>query len=144
MKTLVISAFAAFLAVGCGSVDALQTSDAGTGGTGDVAEGGADALPDTAPTRPLNAGCTSDTQCSSGFCATASGTTGTCCTGRPDACNTCVGGYLTPVQDGYSCSPNNTCVGDVLEMNQCRGGVCMVVSVQCAPGKCTPSYCPQS
>jgi hypothetical protein len=118
------------LALGCGSVSAVH-SDAGAdsgsaagaegggthggGGTSGAAGGGG--LGGTVVTtgggggagaaggangRALGAGCTDDSQCSSGICgkASASDTSGTCCTGRPTSCSSCVGGYLTPVEDG--------------------------------------------
>jgi hypothetical protein len=107
MKTVAILIL---LTAGCGSVDAARVSDAGgTGGAAgqvtvaDSGAGGAAGAPEPdGGRRPLGAGCIDDTQCASGICGKASSTdtAGSCCDGRPDTCNTCVGGYITPVQDG--------------------------------------------
>ena len=102
------------LVVGCGSVDASKADGAaGAGGNGSaggsagqVGAGGT-GLTDTTTdggSRPLGAGCTADSQCSSGICgkAASTDTAGSCCNGRPDSCSACVGGYITPVQNGTS------------------------------------------
>ena len=113
-KYLVLACIVA--AIGCGDVTAELGPDGGAagaggaGGAGGAAAGGAtgvdagDAGGADGGTRPLAAGCVDDSQCSSGICGKASSTdtAGSCCNGRPDACNTCVGGYLTPAQDGTS------------------------------------------
>jgi hypothetical protein len=112
------------------------------------------------PGRPNGAGCVSDSQCLSGICAKASATdtSGACCDGRPDTCNTCVGGFKTPLQDdstvdacnvcragkitplkdGTACAAPD-CVGDVKYLGVwyrsaryqfCAGGHCSVVVVR--------------
>jgi hypothetical protein len=85
---------------------------AGSAGSTDAATAGG--------SRPLGAGYTDDSQCSSNICgkAASTDTAGSCCNGRPDVCNVCnvcTGGYLTPVQNGTS------------------AGLCM----QCESGKAT-------
>lgn len=117
-----IAIVACLVVLGCGSVSKAP-SDAGSdsesaGGVGGVGgsglsgsaghgvggDSGAAGKDGGAGGRPLGAGCTDDSQCTSAVCAKAmsTDTSGICCAGRPDACNTCVGGYLTPVQDGTS------------------------------------------
>lgn len=98
---------------GCGSVVSEAEADAGSAGTGAAGTAAeSDASHDVfamttgaagiGPTRrPLGAGCSVDAECGSGICTTAGDTgTKTCCSGRSDTCNTCVGGYKTPVLNG--------------------------------------------
>lgn len=97
------------------------------------------------PMRPLGAGCTTDTQCASSICAKASptATSGMCCNGRPDGCNTCVGGYVTPGADGMACG-TSLCGGakhvvpgetepqsTTATWSTCHAGVCVAKTVDC-------------
>lgn len=94
---------------GCGGVDAGGLGDVDGGNRGGAGgnvivtgSGGSGGMTVDGGGRPLGAGCLDDSQCTSTICgkASATDTAGMCCNGRPDTCNTCVGGYLTPVQDG--------------------------------------------
>ena len=107
----------------------------GTAGTGGAAgEGAAGSSVDGASGRPLGAGCTADTDCTSSICAKASATAtaGMCCNGRPDTCSTCIGGYRTVVQDNTSVDACRVCRGGQITAladgtgagacNTCKGG----------------------
>lgn len=124
-------------AVGVGGTGGAAGSSGGAGGVGGAAGAAG------APGRPLTAGCIDDGQCASGFCAKASGSTsGMCCSGRPDVCNTCIGGYLTPITDGNSCDNGGVCGVNSWQGHKCIGGFCTLYTVQC-PGGCTVDYCKQ-
>lgn len=142
---------------------AMQIDGGGAGATGAAGTVGTEK-------RPLAAGCSADDQCGSGICAATSDGSRACCTGRPDACNTCIGGYKTPIADGaVTCGtcragelvallPDGTkcgesCGGTVLPtgfgnssyttlaMNStCRAGVCTETVTDCAQKAC-PSDC---
>ncbi|HEV3059598.1 MAG TPA: hypothetical protein VGY48_15215 [Vicinamibacterales bacterium] len=101
--------------------------DGGTGGTGGA--GGA-------PSRPLGAGCSADNQCGSGICVMQLDGAKACCDGVPDACNTCVGGYKTPLSDGTGCGGTATCDGTDRKWNLCKSGVCTAEVVHCATALC--------
>jgi hypothetical protein len=137
--------------MGCGSVDARVDADGGTGGAGGAGDavvvGTADAgtggsggttIDGAAgsPGRPLGAGCTTDGQCGSGVCDSA---TSMCCSGRADSCNVCTGGYLTPKKDGTSCG-GGLCDGVAPYVGErsctatnyvCMNGVCSTTTVNC-------------
>ena len=83
-----------------GSAGAASAKDAGPEHAGSTGSGGTTIVDaaDGVPARPLGAGCSADTDCGSGICDLNG--SHACCDGRPDACNTCVGGYKTPVQNG--------------------------------------------
>ena len=126
-----------------GAAGSVGSAGNGGGAAGATGAGGAAG----SPGRPLGAGCTDDTQCGSDVCAktSASATSGTCCSGKPDACNTCVGGYLTPVQDGTACG-GGLCDGVAPYVGQksctatnlvCMGGACTMTTVNC----CTKLGC---
>ena len=152
---------------GAGGHDGVA-GGAGVSGAAGAAGGAGGALAG----RPLGAGCTDDTDCGSGICAKASltDTTGVCCDGRPDACNTCMGGYKTavndgpvacgvcehgtllPMQDGTACG--SSCAGpkmlsgfgptatyQTLAVNStCHAGVCVPVTTDCSTMTC-PAGC---
>jgi hypothetical protein len=153
--------------IGCGSVntyglDSGVTGEAGaavvTGAAGDSPDGsvrgdrvgatgggGAGGAAGGAAERPLGAGCVDDSQCGSKICAKSmpSATSGMCCDGRPDACNTCVGGYKTPGADGSSCGasicdgPKHMVPGEsapwptVAKWSTCHAGTCVMQTADC-------------
>ena len=134
----------------------------------------AEVKPETMPARPLGAGCAEDSQCGSGICVSGSsgGGGGVCCNGRPSACSTCTGGYVTPkpdgstgcgvcragklvdvVADGESCG--ETCGGPlgpgydgaltaqtVAIRSVCRAGLCVTTETDCSKKVC-PATCNQ-
>lgn len=111
--------------------DAGVDSGAGTGGAGGTTVTGTGGAAGD-PGRPLGAGCTTDDQCGSGICDSA---TSVCCSGRADSCNTCIGGYLTPKKDGTSCGI--ACNGSAFTQSTCQTGVCTAS----APMDCTQRFC---
>jgi hypothetical protein len=147
------------LVVSCGSVTARSTDGgSGTGGdstggshggggasgaAGGVATDGA-AGTDGGAARPLGSGCTDDSQCSSAICGKASttDTSGTCCTGRPSACSSCVGGYIAPMQDGTSVGLCAMCEGGQV-MNLSDGTPCGTAGPRSVrPPSCGPPDSP--
>lgn len=101
---------------------------------------------DVVTLRPLGAGCTTNDQCTSSVCAKNPGdSSGMCCDHQNDACNTCVGGYSTPLQDGTKCG-GGLCDGVPPFINQiscrstnhvCSVGSCLAVTIDC----CTTTSC---
>lgn len=165
MRHIAIAIGVFFGLVGCGSVDDRGLGDAsgaggellkvdgavdmqgaagGAPGTGGIAAIGGAGGAAGAPGRPLGAGCTENGQCGSGICDSA---TSMCCDGAADACNTCIGGYLTPKKDGTNCGGGGLCdgvapyVGErscVATNHTCVAGVCSTTSVNCcAQNGCT-------
>jgi hypothetical protein len=105
---------------------------------------------DATPLRPLGAGCTMNDQCSSNVCAKNTGdSSGMCCDHANDACNSCVGGYSTPLQDGTKCG-GGLCDGVPPFINQiscrstnhvCSAGACLAVTIDCcATTVCEPGH----
>lgn len=127
-------------------------TDAGAGGAGGSvsATGGAAGSALTNGTggtagRALGAGCTADTDCVSAVCAKAKGATaGMCCDKANDTCNTCVGGYSVPAQDGTTCGSDTCLTGpEAISHTQCKSGVCANVIELCykpAPPLTPSSY----
>jgi hypothetical protein len=129
MKTAlyIVGGLAIILAIacaGCGSVELATDVDGGAAGSaggpvemtklegGTAGAGGVGGAAVTSG-RSLGAGCVSDVECGSNICDNASRT---CCDGRSDTCNTCVGGYKTPVKNGsVTCG---VCEGGVLMPSQ--------------------------
>jgi hypothetical protein len=143
-----IGALLALALTGCTALNMTGldgANDDGAGGAfgagGSLAgAGGADALAATggaggALGRANGAGCTTYDQCSSGICVA-----GTCCDGRPDECNTCVGGYKTPIKDGTACGDQKpTCDGSLRRRTACTRGVCGSYVEDCTVAVCNGS-----
>jgi hypothetical protein len=115
-----------------GGAGVSGTAGSGVGGGTSGAAGGAAG----SPGRPLGAGCSTDDQCTSNICDSA---TSMCCSGQADICNTCIGGYLTPKKDGTSCG-GGLCDGVAPYVGErsctatnyvCMNGVCSTTTVNC-------------
>jgi len=64
----------------------------------------------------------------------------------PDACNTCVGGKKTPVEDGTVCAASS-CAGsatspfggtypNMVVTPTCHAGACAITQIECSPQSC--------
>jgi hypothetical protein len=129
---------------GTGGAAAGTGGPAGSAGTIGVMHDGGMAGSGSDP-RPLGAGCTGDGQCASNVCAKAqpSDNVGTCCNARPDQCSTCVGGYVTPVEDGKTCGEafcggptamvrgKSVPVPTQATQSFCKAGKCVAETVDC-------------
>jgi hypothetical protein len=112
---------------------------AGAGAPGTAGAGGTAG----APGRSLGAGCTDDPQCASGVCVKTSSTatSGTCCDKANDVCNTCVGGYSTPVQDGTTCAAQSCdSTGKISTIHTCASGVCTATTTNCQQRWCFDAF----
>jgi hypothetical protein len=113
--------------------------NAGTAGTADSGAAGAAG----SPGRANGAGCTDNSQCASSVCVKASSTatSGMCCDKANDPCNTCVGGYSTPVQDGTTCG-DASCdsTKKISTVNTCKSGTCIVTTTNCVQQFCFYSF----
>lgn len=127
--------------------DGAVADDANTPDAGTPDASAPEVQTDVVPLRPLGAGCTTNDQCTSNVCAkNPGGSFGMCCDHPNDACNTCVGGYSTPLQDGTRCS-GGLCDDVPPFINQiscrstnhvCSAGVCLAVTIDC----CMTTSCP--
>lgn len=131
MRYLMILVFTMFT-IGCGSVTEEMLKDGGGGISSVGGVGGTSSVGGVGGT--ISVGGAGGTSAAGGVGgaagkAEADASADTACV--PDACNTCVNGVLTPVQDGTACGVR-ACAGTSVGWFACQKGLCTQSFLDCS------------